>query len=202
MEKAQIIEEYVKNNSKSENYYIKIVENKGRDILPFLSQLKSVIKLYKYICHIHSKKTIYSPEFGDKWRKYLYGNLLGNIEIISEILSDFENFEKLGFIFPETFYECIKFAIFVTEQDREYTNLILNKIYPGYKIEKSFDFPAGNMFWARANAIYQIFEKSIEDLFPQEENQKSGTIMHGIERVWIYLIKLNGFYYKKIFKYI
>ena len=53
------------------------------------------------------------------------------------------------------------------------------------------------MFWARANAIYQIFEKSIEDLFPQEENQKSGTIMHGIERVWIYLIKLNGFYYKK-----
>jgi lipopolysaccharide biosynthesis protein len=139
---------------------------------------------------------------GDKWRKYLYGNLLGNIQIISEIVSDFENFEKLGFIFPETFYECIKFSLELTKQDRKYTNFILNRIFPGFKIEKIFDFPAGNMFWARVDAIYQIFEETNQDLFPNEENQKSGTIIHGIERVWTYLIKLNGFYYKKIFKYI
>ena len=195
LQKSKIsIKDYVRNYSKADNYYIKIVENKGRDVLPFLTQLKSVIKQYKYICHIHSKKTIYSPKFGDKWRKYLYGNLLGTIQITSEILSDFENFEKLGFIFPETFYECIKFALILTKQDRKYTNYIINQIFPGFKIEKSFDFTAGNMFWARVNAIYQIFDETSPDLFPEEKNQKSGTIIHGIERVWIYLIKLNGYF--------
>ena len=49
---------------------ILIVENKGRDILPFLTQFKSKYKLYKYLCHIHSKKSI------SIWRKYLYNNNL------------------------------------------------------------------------------------------------------------------------------
>ena len=198
--KAKKIENYMRNNSKAENFFIKIMKNKGRDVLPFLTQLKLVIKNYKYICHVHSKKTIYDPEYGQKWRNYLYRNLLGSIEIVSEILSDFENFSKLGLIFPETFYECIVHAIKVKDEDRKYTNYILNKIFPGFKVEKSFDFPAGNMFWARIDAIYQIFDVISEDLFPKEENQQTGTIMHGIERIWIYLVKLNGFSYKKIFK--
>ena len=71
----------------------------------------------------------------------------------------------------------------MTKQDRKCTNFILNKIFPGYKIEKTFDFPAGNMFWARVDAIYQIFEETNQVLFPNEENQKIGTIIHGIERV-------------------
>ena len=157
---------------------------------------------YKYVCHIHSKKTIYLPEYGDKWRKYLYDNLLGNSEIISEILFDFENNDKLGFIYPETFYECIKFAINLNNDDEKYMNFILNEIFPGHKIGKILEFPVGDMFWARVDAIYQIFEKKFEKMFPNEENQKIGTIMHGIERIWIYLVKLNGFYYKKIFKQI
>ena len=39
-----------------------------------------------------------------RWRDYLYDNLLGSKEIISEILTDFENNEKLGFIFPEHYF--------------------------------------------------------------------------------------------------
>ena len=196
------IENYLKNFSKAKKYYIKIIENKGRDILPFLTQFKFIIKRYKYVCHIHSKKTLYLPEYGDKWRRYLYDNLLGNSEIISEILFDFENNDKLGFIYPETFYECIKFAINLNNDDKKNMNFILNEIFPGYKIGKNLEFPAGDMFWARVNAIYQIFEQKLEKMFPNEENQKIGTIMHGIERIWIYLVKLNGFYYKKIFKQI
>ena len=198
--KAKKIEDFSNSYLKAENFYIKIVKNKGRDILPFLIQLKLVIKKYKYICHVHTKKTIYAPEYGKKWRKYLFYNLLGSIQIITEILSDFENFDKLGLIFPETFYECIVHAIKVKDEDRKYTNYILNKIFPGFKVEKSFDFPVGNMFWARTDAIYQIFDEVSEEIFPKEENQQTGTIMHGIERIWIYLVKLNGFSYKKIFK--
>ena len=200
LEKFKIIKKYVKKFSKSYKYYIKIVKNKGRDVLPLLIQMKNNIKKYKYICHIHSKKRI-NTNFGENWRKYLYENLLGNSEIISDILNDFENTKKLGFIFPETFYPLRKFASILRKKEKKYIDLILNKIFPGYKIGKKFDFPVGNMFWAKVKAIHDIFElNNIEYLFPKELNQLDGTIMHGIERVWLYLVKINGYYYKKIFK--
>ena len=197
---SSILEQYLKNYSRAENFYIKLVENKGRDAIPFLTQLKMVIRKYKYICHIHTKKTTYDPIYGYKWRKYLFRNLLGNSNIISEILTDFENFDKLGFIFPENFYECVNHTIKLKDADRYYTNFVLNKIFPGYKIGEIMDFPAGNMFWARVESIHQIFEQSFEDLVPKEKNQTTGTILHGIERVWLYVVKLNGFYYKTILK--
>ena len=167
-----------------------------------LIQLKNNIKKYKYICHIHSKKTIKSPDYGRQWRQYLFENLLGSPEIISEILDDFEQNNKLGFIFPETFYGCSEFSLILRNREKKYINFILNKIFPGYKIGKKLDFPAGNMFWAKVTSIKEIFElKNIENLFPKESNQSGDTIMHGIERVWLFLVKINGYYYKKIFKH-
>ena len=65
-----------------------------------------VIKNYKYFCHIHIKKTNFT-DFGDGLRKNLLENLLGSIDIVSEILTDYENNDKLGFIFPENYYKVI-----------------------------------------------------------------------------------------------
>ena len=201
MNKKKIIENYVIKNSNANKYIIQITKNKGRDILPMLKQLKNIIKNYKYICHIHSKKTKYNPKIGKEWRNYLYENLLGNIEIVSEILSDFENYYKLGFIFPETFYKCIKYTWRTSKTIKNYMNLLLNKIFPGYFIKKVLVFPAGNMFWAKVDAIYQIYEQNIEKQCPEEINMSQKTILHAIERIWLYLVKLNGYYYKKIFKH-
>ena len=57
------------------------------------------------------------------------------------------------------------------------------------------------MFWAKVNAVFQIFEINFKKAFPKEMNQTNDTIMHGIERLWLFLVKLNGYYYKMIFKY-
>ena len=70
-----------------------------------------------------SKKTLIVPIYGFKWRNYLYENLIGSKELISEILSDFENHDKLGIIFPETFYEALHAAIRVNPCSKD-----LNKI--------------------------------------------------------------------------
>ena len=56
------------------------------------------------------------------------------------------------------------------------------------------------MFWARTEAIHQIFEIKFYNKFPKEAGQLNKTIMHAIERIWIYLVKLNGYCYKTIFK--
>ena len=206
--KKMKIEELIKKYSKANRYKIEIVENKGRDVLPLIHQMKYQIKKYKYLCHIHTKKSKHDIILGYFWRNYLYENLLGSKEIISEILNDFNEFEKLGFIFPELYFNMVKnidnfyyTEFYLNKQNIKYTNYVLNKIFPGFKIGDKLIFPVGNMFWAKVNAIHQIFEKRFEKLFPKELDQSNGTIMHAIERIWLYLVKLNGYYYKIIFKH-
>ena len=67
------------------------------------------------------------------------------------------------------------------------------------KIKNVLNFPAGNMFWARTSAIYQIFNEKIIGAVPKEKGQNDGTILHGIERFWPFLVKFNGYYSKTIF---
>ena len=200
------IEGNIKKYSYANNYSIKIVENKGRDVFPFLKQLKFHFKNYKYVCHIHTKntKTMFFPKLGQSWRNYIFNNLLGSKEIILEILSNFENYEKLGFIFPETYHEVyLAFGKKLNDIDRYYMNVILKMIFNNnkYQIGKILDFPEGNMFWAKISSIYQIFITDFDKLIPQEKGQKDGTLLHGIERIWLYLVKINGYYYQKIFKH-
>ena len=203
LEKYIYIINYIKKYSKANYFEVLIVENKGRDILPFLKQIKSKFRKYKYICHIHSKKSKHSKtvSLGVNWRKYLLNNLLGNTDIVSNILQTFENNEKLGFIFPEAYFGIIKFFFLLTNGTKSWMNFLANQFFPNYKIGKLLNFPAGNMFWARIDAIFQIFTYDLSKYFPKENNQTNDTIMHGIERIWLYLVRFNHFYYKSTFKF-
>ena len=197
------IEKYINKYSSASKIEIKILPNRGRDIFPLLIQLRDVIKNYKYFCHIHTKKSLHL-DFGNSWRKYLYNNLLGNKKIISEILTEFENNEKLGIIFPIPYYKVlIRFGKYIYDSNIKYMNFIIKKIKPKTLILPNYlDFPEGNMFWAKVNAVYQIFEINIINKFPREKGQLDSTLMHAIERIWVFLVKLNKFYYKKVFKHI
>ena len=196
------IKKYIKENSKSNYFEIKKVDNRGRDVKPLIIQLRNVIKNYKYFCHIHTKKSTLI-DFGDEWRKYLYNNLLGNERIVSEIMTEFQNNEKLGFIFPEFFYKVLDlFGKEPYDSNYKYMDYIIKKLFPKYEISKNyFDYPEGDMFWARVKAVYQIFNLNLKKI-PKESGQLNLTLMHGIERIWLYIVKLNGYYYKKIFKHI
>ena len=200
-EKKIVIEDYVQKYTKANKYEIIITENKGRDVLPFLTQLnKEVIKKYKYFCHIHTKKTMNDPIYGENWRHYLYNNLLGNKDIISEYLTYFENDEKLGVIFPDTYSTVIKYTIKESIRNKRNINKLLQKVFPGFQVGNKFDYPAGDMFWARTNAVYQVFELNISELCPRETGQIDGTIMHAIERIWLFIAKLNGYHYIKLLR--
>ena len=204
-EKKYFIEKHIKNLNLS-YIEIKIFENKGRDVYPFIEQMKRIYKRYKYICHLHSKKSAHNLILGSGWREYLYSNLIGNKEIVLDILNDFEKNEKLGFIFPETYHEIIKDYQYFENlnfdlhlKNIDYMNDIIRKSFHKYVFKERLIFPVGNMFWAKIKAIYQIFKVKL--YYPKELNQTNGTIMHGIERIWLYLVKLNGYYYKSIFKH-
>jgi lipopolysaccharide biosynthesis protein len=142
---------------------------------------------------------MHDPDYGLSWRHYLYKNILGSTEVISSILTDFENDEKLGFIFPETFYEAKVHALKMKQPLIDSINFLLNKIFKGYKMGNLFDFPAGDMFWAKFKAVYQIFRVDFSKDICQEG--KPLTLLYALERIWLYIVKLNGYYYKKTCDY-
>ena len=191
--KKEFIINYIVGRSKANKIEIQIFNNKGRDVLPLLIQLKKKIKKYKYFCHIHTKKSKHI-NFGDEWRNYLFNNLLGNDKIISEILTEFENNKEIGIIFPEVYYKVLlAFERNFLGSDLIYMEQIIKQILPNLNIStKNLDFPMGNMFWARVKSVYQIFKLNLNDQFPKEKNQIDGTLMHGIERIWLYIVKYNS----------
>ena len=132
-EKKEFIENYLKLNNKANKYEILITPNKGRDVIPCLIQLKDIIMKYKYFCHIHTKKHGETDELGNHWKKYLYENLLGNKTIIQQILSDFENHEKLGLMFPEHFYVQIKYAYGYNPSNWKFINYLFDILFPDLK---------------------------------------------------------------------
>ena len=64
---------------------------------------------------------------------------------------------------------------------------------------KYFEFPAGTMFWARTEAVYQIFKLDLKNGVPKDVDD---FLPYAIERIWLFVAKLNGFYYKRYFKYL
>ena len=80
--------------SNANKYEIQIYKNKGRDVYLFITQIRKYYKRYKYICHLYKKKSKHKKILGSKRSMYLYNNLIGNEDIISEILSNFQSNEK------------------------------------------------------------------------------------------------------------
>ena len=96
-EKKRIIENTFKLKSTCNKYQVKVFENRGRDVAPFIEQMSPIISDYTYICHIHSKKTK-TGEYGNEWRKYIFRHLFGSKEYMKALFAEFENNDRLGII--------------------------------------------------------------------------------------------------------
>ena len=196
--KKKFIEDYVKAHSKANFYEVMVTENRGRDMLPLLFQLKNRIHYYKYLCHIHTKKSNFT-EFGQIWREYLYENLLGSRELISEILHIFEENDKIGFIYPEIFYKSTRLPFILNKNNTNYLNYFINKMFPGSKVGKEIKFPLGNMFWARIDAIEDAFSHKYVYMLNKYEAEQCNITHHANEAIWLYFVKQKGYYFKTIF---
>lgn len=184
-----IIENIVK---KYPNTNIKIVENRGRDVLPFINIYQEIEQFnYQFICKIHSKKSLYRED-GNDIRGNLYSSLLGSKETIENILATFKSNEKLGLLANSDY------LIKHTEHNMTYDKDIVKKLSKllGFKFEYSY-FPAGSMFWFRPEALKGI-EKIANHYFEIEEGLADGTTAHGIERLFCILIESNSFFWEGV----
>lgn len=161
---------------------VEVVPNMGRDILPMLSIFNryKVSQNYEVFGHFHGKKTVTTKaHVGPLWRKFLLDTLVGDRDIMTEILGLFSRERKLGLVFAED-----RNSVGWTE-NRQLAEFILSRVKPTATMADFPIFPVGTMFWARprvveplANAIDWIYDK-----MPAEPLEDDGTILHAIERI-------------------
>lgn len=195
--KKAYIENKFRERCKSAEVYVEKFTNRGRDVAPFLLQMRKHLDKYDYICHIHSKKTK-TNDHGEEWRKYIFRHLFGNQEYLRRVFYIFETNANIGIIMPETYPVLELQAVWGGNRDGVIN--LLEQMNIRDELPSTPIFPVGNMFWARAKAIEKLFMLDLkQDDFPEEQGQVNATLAHQIERSWVYIAKNSGYTYLKVF---
>jgi lipopolysaccharide biosynthesis protein len=180
--------------------FVKItkVENRGRDILPFLKIFRELpVGRYAYICKIHSKKTLARWwTDGDFWRYNLLTDILGKPKTVADILNRFQTNPSLGLV--AAWRSLHSYPPKTLDPNQEIVRELATRMGRVENENESFTFPAGSMFWARAEALEPLRRAAIRaDEFPEEAGFDDGTLAHAIERAFGLSAKLAGFVCKE-----
>lgn len=163
------------------SYQLMPVNNRGRDVLPFLKIIELVAEEgYDYLLKVHTKKSNHRKD-GEIWRNDLYDKLLdGNV--MRKALTSFKSDANLGIIGPSGHIVPMDFYWGSNAQSVE---LLARRLGKTSEQIKSLNFVAGTMFFARMSALSPILNLAInEEDFEQEAGQIDGTLAHAVERAF------------------
>lgn len=178
---------------KLNNITIKITENIGRDIAPWLIEFANIQDDYDLFCHLHTKKSFHNDGL-KKWGEYLIENLISE-ESAKTILTTFLVNEDISMIFPPAYYSVFPFAIELDKNDKDNMLKLLNLLNINFIPNPSnFVFPTGSMMWYRPKVLKPIFDLKLKyDDFPKEPIPTTGTLAHAIERVIGIIAEQNNY---------
>ena len=165
------------------------MENRGRDVRPFLSLLESGrLDRYKYVCKVHGKKSTDGGRksyMGSLWRRRLLFDLLAAPGLAPSIVDTFERDPTIGMIGPRAFRlpnphysEALAWSI---NKDR----VLSLAARMGVSAEQfRIDFFGGTMFWVRPEALAPLRKLALADEFDEEKGLLDGGLEHAVERLF------------------
>ena len=162
-------------------------ENRGRDIFPLIKIIDFISSLnYTAICKIHTKRSIYRND-GDDIRGDLLKSLIGDNEVVTDIIRRFEDNQNLGMIIPNNYLTAH------TDRNMTFDHDVVARACEILNIKFRYDkFPAGSMFWFRPAALAGLSKFKSCD-FDSEQGLVDGTLPHAIERVFCLIAYKNNF---------
>lgn len=166
------------------------VENRGRDILPFLVSLANM-EDFDIGIKLHTKK---SPqrEDGALWRADILKSILPQNRGATEIIDRMRSDPRIGFVAPEDF--CLSVRPWILQNAAALHKAI--SAIGGHLIDRDLDdafFAAGSMFWFRRSALVPLAAPDLQSLFEPEEGQFDGTMAHATERLFPVVARRQGF---------
>ncbi|MCY1128042.1 glycoside hydrolase family 99-like domain-containing protein [Frigidibacter sp. RF13] len=164
--------------------WVELVENRGRDIRPFLSVLRRIRPLgYRSICKLHSKKSAYRAD-GEALRQAIIDSLVsGNCPNL------FAADPRLGLVAPKGSY------IPHTDKSETYNgaNVAALSQVLGFPFKRD-RFPAGSMFWFRPEALEVLDKIDLDACWGVENGLADGTWAHAIERIFAVAAQHAGYH--------
>jgi FMN phosphatase YigB (HAD superfamily) len=177
---------------------IVIAPNRGRNFGPLLVEFGKELLNYDLMCHLHSKKSLYSGREQTQWFDYLHQYLMKDRHVVACLLRLFKTNPDLGMYYPTSFWMMPSWV----------NHWTCNKTFAqgfvkdwGIDITENFvNYPVGGMFWARPAAIKQLLETDYQyEDFPAEPLPNDGSWLHALERTVGLLAEKND--YKQFFYY-
>lgn len=167
--------------------YIRLVENRGRDILPFILMYRLIHSLgYEAVCKLHSKRSVYRPD-GDELLKGLIQPLIGSAAAVREAIQRFRQSSKLGMLVPKRF--LLRVNIRNTSSNLSHLDWLERLTGVGYDYT---EFAAGTMFWFRPEALVHLLTLQ-PDHFDLERGLADGTLAHATERMMTSWCRHSGY---------
>jgi len=168
-------------NARQHNFVVEIVENRGRDILPFMRISQQVIRAgHKLFIKVHTKKSLHRID-GDGWREDLFQKLLADESILQAIATLSQNAD-VGIMGPAGHLASMTHYFGGNQRRVEQLSSRL-----GVEVEElsSLEFVAGSMFFGRIDALLPLLNLAIDaEDYENESGQLDATLAHAIERLF------------------
>ncbi|WP_371183110.1 rhamnan synthesis F family protein [Xanthomonas sacchari] len=173
--------------------HVRKVPNRGRDIAPLIVTFREDVMALDVVAHWHTKKSLYTGGERQDWRNYLTTSLFGSAPRIGWILGMFEAEPTLGMVYPESFSGVPLWA-HTWLSNLQVCRDLGQRLGVDITADAYIDFPAGSMFWARVQALRPIYALGLglQD-FPEERGQIDGTLQHALERMFVQVVRQQGF---------
>jgi lipopolysaccharide biosynthesis protein len=167
-------------------FEIRIFENRGRDMLPFLKILPEVLESdCDIVLKLHTKGSNHLKR-KNLWHDDIINKLIGKNQL-SNCLRLFTSFPRLGILAP--YGHILPMSLYYGSNA-----LRLKKLLNVTGFPCGLDFIAGSMFYARRNTLEPLLALRIRDSdFEDESGQLDGTMAHAIERVFTYFLPSTGY---------
>jgi len=181
-----------------ENLHVIVIPNRGRDIAAFLVALGSCYQQYEYLCHLHSKKSLYAGTVRKDWCDYLFESLFKDEDHLRRIFGLFAINPKLGIVYPTTFKEMPYWCHSWLSNNRS-AHELFSRLNISVNTSLYIDYPVGSMLWARSKALEPLFDLNLKfEDFPPEPIPNDGTLCHAIERTFCISGHIRGFTFAEL----
>ena len=173
--------------------------NRGRDVAALLVTFAPYVRDYDGFCFVHDKKSLQNPYAltRDLLRRSLECCLESReyTRDLAEAL--FDERACRGMMLPPTpyFSEYITLGSEVYEEDIDGLKALMERLGLKVPFNRRLMAPFGTMFWARTDALADLFGHGwkYED-FPEEPMPPDHTISHAIERVFCLCAQNRGYF--------
>lgn len=180
------------------NADVEIIENRGRDVRPFLVLLeRGRFDRYRYVCKIHGKKSDDGgrmANLGAIWRNRMFFDLLAAPNALDSILNVFDRDPNIGMLGSAAYrYPSQLCSVALSwGKNRPLVLDIAEKMGIGAD-QFALDFFCGTMFWVRPETLRPLRELRLAGNFPDEMGKLDGGLEHAIERLFSAAVVASGF---------